>query len=81
MEFGTGVTYNGAAGGSPHPWGVQNGMTIGGYGQGNGKRHVWGFYKDGQLMLTKGFKAAAPMYTACFIVASEIDRIAQGVFT
>ena len=45
IEFGSGVYYNGSPGTSPHPSGAELGFVIGGYGDGNGKKKVWG-YKD-----------------------------------
>ena len=78
VEFGTGVSNNGAAGGSPHPKGLEMipPMTIGGYGKGNGRKRVWAFYANGQLNFTRGFRAAMPMYNACRTVVSRIGSIA-----
>lgn len=80
VEFGAGVYHNGSAGGSPHPKGVELGLTIGGYGKGRGKRQVWGYRKDGELELTHGTPAVMPMYNAMKIVCDEIADIAREVF-
>lgn len=80
-EFGTGVYYNGSVGGSPHPKGVELGMTIGGYGKGKGQRETWGFYdEDGEVQLTHGAPASMPMYNAVKTVCAEIATIAREVF-
>lgn len=79
-EFGTGVYYNGTAGTSPHPKGVELGFTIGGYGQGKGKRQAWCFYQGGQLHWTHGIPASMPMYKAFETVIYEIADIAKEVF-
>lgn len=60
-EFGTGITLNGSAGSSPHPWGEEEGMLIGEYGKGNGSRPVWRFDKN---KATIGSPAYNVMYTA-----------------
>lgn len=81
VEFGAGVYHNGASGSSPHPRGAEFGLTIGGYGEGKGKRQVWGFYEDGELKLTHGAPAAMPMYNAMQTVCREIASIAREVWT
>lgn len=80
VEFGAGVYYNGLAGSSPHPKGSELGFTIGGYGYGMGKKKTWGFYEDGELLLTRGAPAKMPMYNALKIVCDDIAAIAQEVF-
>lgn len=80
VEFGAGVHYNGSAGTSPHPKGSELGFTIGGYGKGDGKKDVWGFYEDGELRLTHGAPATMPMYNAAKTVCDEIAEIAREVF-
>ena len=80
VEFGAGVHYNGSAGTSPHPKGSELGFTIGGYGNGMGKKDVWGFYEDGKLRLTHGAPATMPMYNAVKTVCDEIAEIAREVF-
>lgn len=79
-EFGAGVYHNGAAGTSPHPNGETLGMTIGSYGEGHGKRNVWGYYEDGELKLTHGTPATMPMYNAAKAVCDRITEIAMEVF-
>lgn len=80
VEFGAGVYHNGSAGTSPHPSGVELGMTIGGYGKGQGKKSVWGFYEDGELRLSHGAPATMPMYKAVKIACDNIANIAKEVF-
>ncbi len=80
-EFGAGVWFNGAAGGSPHPKGAELGMTIGGYGHGNGKKEIW-FYKDaeGNVRQTHGTPASMPMWNAYKDVVLRLPAIAREVF-
>lgn len=80
VEFGAGVYYNGSAGSSPHPHGVELGFTIGSFGKGNGKRQTWGFYEDGELKLSHGTPANMPMSRAVTTVCNEIVSIAKEVF-
>lgn len=80
IEFGAGVYHNGSPGSSPHPHGVELGMTIGGFGKGNGKKEVWGFYEEGELKLSRGTPAKMPMARAITTVCNEISEIAKEVF-
>lgn len=82
VEFGAGVYHNGSAGSSPHPEGARLGFTIGSYGEGHGKRKVWGYREDGDgpLILTHGAPAAMPMYNAMKNVLDQIAEIAKEVF-
>jgi hypothetical protein len=80
VEFGAGVYHNGSPGSSPHPHGAELGMTIGGFGKGNGKKEVWGFYEDGELKLTRGTPARMPMALAVTTVCNDIQSIAKEVF-
>lgn len=80
IEFGAGVYHNGSPGSSPHPHGVELGMTIGGFGKGNGKKEVWGFYEEGELKLSRGTPAKMPMSRAITTVCNEISQIAREVF-
>lgn len=80
IEFGAGVYHNGSPGSSPHPHGVELGMTIGGFGKGNGKKETWGYYEEGTLKLTHGTPAVMPMARAVTTVCNEIAEIARGVF-
>lgn len=80
VEFGAGVYHNGSPGSSPHPNGAELGMIIGGYGKGNGKKEVWGFYEDGKLRLTRGTPAKMPMSLAMNTVLNDIQSIAKEVF-
>ena len=81
IEFGAGVYHNGSPGSSPHPHGAELGMTIGGFGKGNGKKEVWGFYEEGELKLSRGTPAKMPMARAVTTVCNEISEIAREVFT
>ena len=81
VEFGAGVYHNGATGSSPHPDGKRLGMLIGSYGEGRGKRNVWGYYDGGELILTHGAPAKMPLYNAAQRVAEELQSIAKEVFT
>ena len=80
VEFGTGVYHNGSPGSSPHPNGAELGFTIGGFGEGRGKRQVWGFKEDGVLKLTHGTPAKMPMARAVSSVINDIQSIVQEVF-
>lgn len=80
VEFGAGVYHNGSHGSSPHPNGAELGMIIGGFGEGNGKKEVWGFYENGELKLTRGTPAVMPMARAVTTVCNEISQIAKEVF-
>jgi hypothetical protein len=80
VEFGAGVFHNGSSGSSPHPKGIELGMTIGGYGKGYGKRRTWGFYEDGELQLTRGTQAIMPMYNSVKTVCDNLYTIAKEVW-
>lgn len=80
VEFGAGVYHNGSVGSSPHPKGAELGFTIGGYGKGNGKKEIWGFYDDGELRLTHGTPARMPMSQAMNTIINDIVSIAREVF-
>nr|DAV30859.1 MAG TPA: tail component protein [Caudoviricetes sp.] len=80
VEFGAGAYHNGSPGSSPHPNGAELGMTIGGFGKGNGKKKVWGYYEDGELKLTRGTPARMPMARAVTTVCNDIKEIAKEVF-
>lgn len=79
-EFGAGVYHNGSAGSSPHPKGAELGFTIGSYGFGHGKQTAWGYYEDGELVLTRGTPASMPMYNAVQEVTKRAIEIAREVF-
>lgn len=79
-EFGAGVYHNGSAGSSPNPYGNGLGFTIGSYGKGYGKRKAWGYYDNGQLVLTRGTPATMPMYNAAQEVTRKAITIAREVF-
>ena len=80
VEFGAGVCNNGSVGTSPHPKGSEMGFTIGGYGKGNGSKSVWGYYDNGQIVLTHGTPAAMPMYRGMREACDHIAEIAREVF-
>ena len=79
-EFGAGVYHNGSVGSSPHPKGNELGFTIGSYGKGYGKQKAWGYYEDGQLVITRGTPASMPMYNAVQEVTRKAIEIAREVF-
>lgn len=79
-EFGAGVFHNGSVGSSPHPLGVELGYTIGGYGKGYGKGNAWGYYEDGELIITRGTPASMPMYNAMKSVVGKVVTIAREVW-
>lgn len=79
-EFGAGVYHNGSAGSSPNPYGKELGFTIGSYGAGHGKQTAWGYYEDGQLVITRGTPASMPMYNAVQEVTKRAIEIAREVW-
>ena len=79
-EFGAGVYHNGSVGSSPNPYGKELGFTIGSYGKGYGKAKAWGYYEDGQLIITRGTPASMPMYNAAQEVTKKAIEIAKEVF-
>ena len=79
-EFGAGVYHNGSAGSSPNPYGKELGFTIGNYGKGYGKRSAWGYYEDGELIITRGTPASMPMYNAVQEVTKKAIDIAREVW-
>ena len=79
-EFGAGVYHNGSAGSSPNPYGNELGFTIGSYGFGHGKQKTWGYYEDGQVVITRGTPASMPMYNAVQEVTKRAIEIAREVF-
>lgn len=80
IEFGTGVFHNGSSGNSKHPRGNELGFTIGSYGKGMGNKQTWGYYEDGNLILTHGTPAIMPMYKSMLNICGQISRIARGIF-
>lgn len=79
-EFGAGVYHNGAVGTSPNPYGNDLGFTIGSYGKGYGKAKAWGYYEDGELVITRGTPASMPMYNAVQEVTKRAIEIAREVW-
>lgn len=84
IEYGAGVYHNGAAGDSPHPWGVQQGFAIGAYPENGvpskGVRNVWGYRDGGDIILTHGTPAAMPMYRGAEEAIRAIGDIVKEVF-
>lgn len=81
IEFGSGVHYNGAVGGSPHPKGAEFGYTIGSYGEGKGKNDFWFYYADtGESIMSHGTKATMPVYKASVEIIQNIRKVAREVF-
>ena len=79
-EFGAGVYHNGSVGSSPNPYGNDLGFRIGSYGKGYGKQTAWGYYNDGELVITRGTPASMPMYNAVQDVTKRAIEIAREVF-
>lgn len=92
IEYGAGVYHNGGEGmigSSPHPW-VEDGTEkrpffIGMYGNGNGTRSAWGFYKNGakgqdNVVVTHGTPSAKPMYNGYKRAVAEIGEMVREVF-
>lgn len=81
VEFGAGVYYNGAAGSSPHPYGVELGYTIGDYGWGFGQFDEWGYTDaNGKYRLTHGTPAAMPLYNAGVAIRQNARVLALAHF-
>lgn len=78
IEFGSGVYHNPS---EPYPLPRPAGVVgIGEYGKGKGKQLMWGYYDNGELVLTRGNPASMPMYYATQEMEREVLRIAQEVF-
>lgn len=77
IEFGAGVYYNGNPGDSPHPWGVEHGYVIGGYGKHKGTRNAWNIAKG---VVTRGTPADMPMYRGAEEAIRVLDEIVWEVF-
>lgn len=82
IEFGAGISYNGAGGQSPNPYGAPLGMIIGSYGKGHGLEESWTYYDEskGQFVTTYGTEASMPMYYADQEILNQITNIAREVF-
>lgn len=82
IEFGTGITYNGTAGSSPHPDGVKLGYTIGDYGYKLGRLKDGWHYKDkqGEEHHTYGIKAQMPVYKANLQIIMTFMKVVKEVF-
>ena len=79
-EFGAGVYHNGSVGSSPNPYGKKLGFTIGSYGFGRGKQTAWGYYDNGEVVITRGTPASMPMYNATQEVTKKAIEIAREVW-
>ena len=78
IEFGAGVYYNSP---EPYPNPRPDGVVgIGEYGEGKGKRRAWGFYDEGNLVVTHGNPAAMPMWYATEEMRRAVEKIAREVF-
>lgn len=81
MEFGTGVRYNGPAGGSPHPKGKELGMLIGEYGEGKGVNpNGWWYYDGEDVKHTYGIEANMFMYKTAQELRRVYPELAKEVF-
>ena len=78
IEFGSGGYHNP---GEPYPLPRPQGIVgIGEYGKGMGKRQAWGYYDNGELVITRGNPAAMPMWYATEEMRREVLRVAREVF-
>lgn len=78
IEFGSGVYHNP---GEPYPLPRPQGIVgIGEYGKGMGKRQAWGYYDNGELVITRGNPAAMPMWYATEEMRREVLNAAREVF-
>lgn len=78
IEFGAGVYHNPS---EPYPNPRPDGIVgIGEYGKGYGKRKAWGYYDNGELVITRGNPAAMPMWYATEEMRREVLRVAREVF-
>ncbi len=78
LEFGAGVYHNSS---EPYPNPRPEGIVgIGEYGKGMGKRQAWGFYDNGELVITRGNPAVMGMWYATQEMEREVLRIAREVF-
>ena len=84
IEFGSGVLLNTSVGNSLHPWGSENGFTIGSYNsdQTNAKSpDGWWYYdKWGQSQHTLGTPTFAPLYNSSLEMLAAIREAAERVF-
>lgn len=81
VEFGAGVHYNGAAGSSQHPYGVELGFTIGNYGLHQGRKDKWSYKdEDGTVHVTHGTPAAMPLYKAGVAIKQSARVLALAHF-
>lgn len=81
VEFGAGVTLNGAGNGAypkQRPPGIQ---MIGEYGNGFGKRKVWAYTDESdETHLTIGTPATPGMYYAAQYMRDNIEQMAKEIF-
>lgn len=80
IEFGAGVYHNGAAGESPHPWGIEKGFVIGAYGQHKGVSNAWGYYDGSDVVITHGTPSARPMYRGAEEAVRTLADLVREVF-
>lgn len=81
IEYGAGVYHNGSPGDSPHPWGLEQGFVIGGYGKNHGTQNAWGYRdSDGNIYITHGTPAAMPIYRGAEEAIRAVGELIQEVF-
>lgn len=82
VEFGTGITFNGSAGSSPHPKGAEMGMLIGEYGKKKGAKPTGWFFTNqyGDVEHTYGIPMQAPLFFTSKELKEKIESIAQKSF-
>lgn len=84
VEFGSGITFNTAIGGSLHPKGVELGLTIGSYNPDSpnaGSPTGWWFTNRwGDSEHTYGTPTFAPLHEAEMEIIRRVEEIAKEVF-
>ena len=80
VEFGAGVYHNGSPGSSPHPHGAELGMTIGGFGKGNGKERSLGILRKWRIEAVSWYSGSYADGFAITTVCNDIQSIAKEVF-
>lgn len=84
VEFGAGVTFNGAKGTSKHPKGIENGFTIGSYNPSSpnatNPNGWWYTDKWGNSQHTYGTPTFAPLYKSSIDMLLAVEKIAKEVF-
>lgn len=84
IEFGSGVVLNTTKGNSLHPWGSENGFTIGSYNptspHATSLDGWWYTDKWGESQHTYGTPTFAPLYHSSLEMLTAIKEVAERVF-